>query len=182
MCLVRFETQIDVLGAETVPVGPGLVILSPVQVKLCDLNGLDVTVRVEPQNGRLVATELNVEQRDGGPAVTVERIRSLPIAFMVREAAVHLSEVEPREDGVFEITSREVTPELVAELVSEGPTDRTLGTVAYIYRYANAIGVPPAKLVDTTFQLSRSKGGRWIALARQRGFLGPAEVPGKASV
>lgn len=167
--------------SETTAVGPGLVIESPLQVEEEDVHGYDVELVVAAQGGRLVAKQVTVSQREGGPPVTVEGIRNLPIAGLTRVAASQLSEVEKRSEGVYEITKREVDRKRIRQAVSDGPTDSTLELVAYIYRYANAIGEPPAKTVENTFELSRSKTGRWIALARERGFLGPSEGPGKAA-
>lgn len=169
------------LGGPVKAVGPGLVISSPIWVQAEDVNGYDVEVVVTPQNGRLVAERVTISQREDGPPVTVEGIRSLPIAGLTREAASQLSEVEKRSEGMFEIVQPSLSPEALRQAVEAGPTDETLQLVAYVYRYANAIGQPPAKAVEHTFELSRSKTGRWIALARERGFLGPSEGPGKAA-
>jgi hypothetical protein len=51
--------------------------------------------------------------------------------------------------------------------------------VAHIYQFAVAVGAKPTKWIEESFGLSRPTAGRWIAAARERGFLGPAEL-GKA--
>jgi hypothetical protein len=66
-----------------------------------------------------------------------------------------------------------------SDVAKEGPTDRALRWVAHIYRYGLAIGYKPTKAVAEAVGLSRPTAGRWIAAAREKGFLGPAEV-GKA--
>jgi hypothetical protein len=140
------------------------------------MKGYDVTATIEPQGGRLVATELLVRQRKSGPPVSIEGIRALSIATLIREVADRkLIEIG---EGV---TSKELTRELIAELVAEGPTARTLRTVAYLYRHAVAVGDAPTQQVEKVLGLSRSKAGRWIALAREQKHLGPSEGPGKAS-
>lgn len=167
--------------SEPTAVGPGLVIESPLQVEETDVQGYDVELVVAAQGGRLVAQQVTVSQRKGGPPVTVEGIRNMPIAALTRTAAHQLREVEERSEGVYALTERAVSREAIRQAVAAGPTDDTLELVAYIYRYANVVGDPPAKSVEKAFELTRSKTGRWIALARERGFLGPSEGPGRAA-
>jgi hypothetical protein len=64
-------------------------------------------------------------------------------------------------------------------LAKQGPTDRALQWVAHIYQFAVAVGVGPTKAVEELIGLTRPTAGRWIAAARRKGFLGPAEI-GKA--
>lgn len=165
-------------GAKLTPVGPGLVITSPLEITFRDTKDYDVTATVEPQGGRLVATGLYISQRKGGPSVSIEGIRQLSVAAMIREVANReLTEVTSNP-----VDQAALTRERIATLVAEGPTERTLRLVAYLYRRAVAVGDPPTQQVEKTMGLSRSKAGRWISLARERNHLGPAEGPGKASV
>ena len=62
-----------------------------------------------------------------------------------------------------------------------GPTDRALQWVAHLYRYAMAVAMNPAKSVEDKLGLSHSTAARWIRLARQKGYLGPSEGPGRAA-
>lgn len=68
---------------------------------------------------------------------------------------------------------------LPADLKSAGPTDRTLRWVAHLYRLGVALGEPPTKTVQEAFALPRTTAVRWVMAARNRQFLGAAEV-GKA--
>jgi transposase len=56
----------------------------------------------------------------------------------------------------------------------KGPTDQALRMVGAVYRIAYLMGEPPTRAVAQTFQVPRSTAGRWVHLARERGFLGPA--------
>jgi hypothetical protein len=169
-------------GAQWVRVGPGLGITSPLFVDATDVAGYDVTLRVEPAGGRLIGTELLVSQRPGGPPITVENIRNLSIAPLIRAAAERLeSELDP-EAGQYRTPEVDLAPENIARLLKNGATTETLDVAAYVYRRAVALGEPPAKAIMDTFGLTRSKAGRWISQAREQGLLGPSEGPGKASV
>jgi hypothetical protein len=154
---------------------------SPLFVDAEDIGGYDVTVRVAPERGRLVATEVVVSQRPGGPAVTVEGLRGLGLAPLLRAAAERLESDTDAESGQYRGPS-DLAEDNIARLVAQGPTPETLDVVAFVYRRCVALGESPAKTVRETFGLTSSKAGRWIALARERGLLGKAEGPGKASV
>jgi hypothetical protein len=66
-------------------------------------------------------------------------------------------------------------------LREEGPTDRALQWVAHLYRYGMAVSTKPAKVVEETLKLSHGTAVRWVRLARQKGYLGPSEGPGRAA-
>jgi hypothetical protein len=66
-------------------------------------------------------------------------------------------------------------------LAKEGPTDRALQWAAQLYRYGMAVHMNPAKVVEETLKLSHGTAARWIRQARQKGYLGPSEGPGRAA-
>jgi hypothetical protein len=68
-----------------------------------------------------------------------------------------------------------------ADLTKEGPTDRVLRWVAHLYHYGMAISWKPAKVVEDSLELSHGTAARWVRLARQKGYLGPSEGPGRAA-
>jgi hypothetical protein len=65
-------------------------------------------------------------------------------------------------------------------VAEHGPTDRALRWTAHFYRYGYAVSYNPTKAVQESLQLPRSTAGRWIAAAREAGYLGPSEGMGKA--
>ena len=160
---------------------PGIGVRSPVQVVATDCAGYDVELAVEVVAGRFMATSVLVRQREGGPPVTSEGIRSIPVARLTKLAvAAHVMQVEEK-DGVTTWTPMRMTDETAKRFRGEGPTDEALGWVARLYRLALLLGDPPVTAVEHGLGLPRSTAGRWVALARQRGFLGQAEGPGKAA-
>jgi hypothetical protein len=64
-------------------------------------------------------------------------------------------------------------------LREEGPTGRALQWVAHLYHYGMAVSMKPAKVVEETLKLSHGTAVRWVRLARQKGYLGPSEGPGR---
>lgn len=162
-----------------VVVAPGLSMPRTVTVHVEDLNGYNVELVVGARDGRLVASEVRVCEREGGPAVTGEVLRSIPVATLTKHAAAHALDYEYR-DGVASMKAREFTPGYVENVRAAGPVAATLEAVAYLYRLAVLMGEPPTKTVEQTLELPRSTAGRWVALARKEGFLGAAEGPGKA--
>jgi len=159
---------------------PGLQVAALVTVTDDDFNGFLVEVEVVPDKGRLAARSVSVRQRPDGPPVTGEVIRSVPVAAFVRSAATVVERAEPVGDGVFQMLDAALTEQAADEYRQAGPTDRTLRAVAALYRLAYAVGDAPTKGVEQGLGLPRSTAGRWVAMARERGFLGQAEGPGKA--
>ena len=164
-------------------VGPGLQFPEWLTVK-GNVEGFQVWLSVAPQGDTLGVEELRVRQCPGGPPVTVEAIRNLPLARLVRGVGWEFlkARVEDPDTGrvrAFDHPAMK-SETYCKELVAEGPTDRTLSAVAYLYRIANAVGDAPVKFIEETLELSRSKTSRWIAMAREKGTLGPAEGPGRA--
>lgn len=158
---------------------PGLAMPSTVTVVAEDLHGYDVEVEVVPLRGRLTAREVRVRQRENGPPVTSEVIRSVPVARLVQEAAAQVMSSSTSAEGVTTSIMRQLTEEHVEQLRAGGPTDAALDWVAYLYRLSVAVGEPPTRTVEQVLGLPRSTAGRWVSLARQRGFLGRTES-GKA--
>ncbi len=165
-----------------VPVAPGIAFPAEVTVTAEDCQGYDVVIVVVPAAGRLVARSVEVRQRDDGPPVTGEAIRAVPVAGLVRQASGHVLSVDSTHpDGqAHQLSRRTIDKAGVERLRQAGPTDETLDWVAYIYRLALMLGTPPTGTVERDLELPRSTAGRWVAMARERGFLGQSEGPGKA--
>lgn len=174
-------------GSTLVPIAPGLVAPSRQLASVSEVNGYDVQLVVvvvpvaDGRAGRFECVSVTVERREGGPAVTTEALRGIPVASLVKQVGAssvlvvsHVSEHELAADD------KSLTDEMVQRFKQSGPTDEVLWWVAYVYRLALAIGSPPTKLVAEWMELPRSTAGRWVAAARDRGFLGAAEGPGKA--
>lgn len=162
-------------------VAPGLGMPNEVPV-VAEVNGYDVEVLVVAENGRLVAREVRVSRRPDGPPVTSEVIRSVPVAELTKKAARHVFGLEEEESpGSWRMTPiSKISESDAARFREAGPTSWTLENVADVYRIALLVGEPPTKAVETTFGIPRSTAGRWVAAAREQGFLGHAEGAGKA--
>lgn len=164
---------------DMVEVAPGLAMPRMITIDCEGVAGYNVSMDVAGQDGRLAAVEIRVTQRPGGPPVTGEALRSIPVAAVTKLAGAKVVTFE-QKDGYVEMTARVLTPEMVEDIRESGPTKKTLDWVAYLYRLAVLQGEPPTQAVETTLQVPRSTAGRWVAQARRQGFLGPAEGQGKA--
>jgi len=123
-------------------------------------------------HGRFECVRLELEHQPDGPPIDTEGLRTIPVRHLIRAAI---------EGNVFgERQARNPDRPLVPLSwrppdVSDGPTDDNLKVVMVAYRLAYASGVPPLKHVEESLGLPRSTAGRWVKLARERGFLGAAE-------
>ncbi len=151
-------------------------------------SGHAANVHVMVRDGRLVAEEVSVRVVDSesGP-VTGEVLRTVPVASLVRECEgmVWVGDEPPADDISDEaflesIWAHTFSNEVAARLAANGPTQETLEAVAQVYQLAYLVGAHPTQAVEGRFRLPRSTAGRWVSLARKRGFLGEAPRPGKA--
>jgi len=164
-----------------VQVAPGLTASSQSSTTFDDVEGYDIELMVgfEASDGehtsRPTCDLLQIRRRPGGPPVTLAGIRAVPVGELTKSAAAGaLMGVEGVGDGTR--MSWLVMPK---DIGSRGPTEDALRWVATIYRVALVLGDSPTKAVREAFDLAQSTAGRWVALARKRGFLGSAEGPGK---
>ncbi len=133
-----------------------------------------VTLAIVLSNQKKLEVEtLSAKRLPGGPSVTSEGIRKLPVAQMVRAAALrHLLKVDGQARRPARLSPAELPP---ASVVAEGGTsDNALEWIALVYRLAHACGEGPTKAVMDAFGLSRATAGRRVDAARSAGYLGPA--------
>jgi Family of unknown function (DUF6214) len=170
--------------SKPVPFAEGLANWSPFKMHLEQAEPYSLDLHVVYDGGRFVVDQLTVTRRPGGPPITTEGLREIPIAAMVRTGIENgLMRVGPREyDGrtsSWKLTKAEPIALSERAQAGGGPSDDDLRAVADVYHIAYAVGEPPTKTVMERLGLSRSTASRWIALARKRGLLGPA-TPRKA--
>lgn len=128
---------------------------------------------------RYVCDEVSVKRSAGG-AVTTEALRDLAVAGTMRAALLVQWPDKPHIRDVPNPASVEPWGrQLPTGLTDEGPTSRVLAWVAHFYRLGVALDEPPTRTVQEVLGLSRTTAIRWVMAARERGFLGEAEV-GKA--
>jgi hypothetical protein len=165
--------EIELAGNVVIPAGPHLL----------EGEDHDVEITLGSDRGRAVARAITVRQREGGDPVTGEALRQVRVAALVREAVRRSKggQVGMTEEGrrLWEAGVYPYSDEDLKRMRSNGPTDETLKTVAWVYRMAHAVGEAPTAAVEEVFELPRSTAGRWVSLARKRDFLGRGR-PGKA--
>ena len=143
--------------------------------------GHDVDVRIVVVDGRLAAGEVTVGRHEGGGPVTSEALRGIPVGRLVKRAGGAVQHVRERHDsGGTTVGPAWPSEEEGAYVARHGLDDDTLRIVARVYRVAYLIGDPPTKKVEALLELPRSTAGRWVAAARERGYLSEARGPGKA--
>jgi hypothetical protein len=149
--------------------------------------GLRLRVEYDDDLRRYVCTEFTARRtadtQEGRGYVTSETLREpavgMWIAVMLNTDDVHGHRVIrelPNENGA---EPWGWTPP--EGLSKEGPSDRALRWVAHLYHYGMAVSLNPAKIVEDFLGLSHSTAARWVRLARQKGYLGPSEGPGRAA-
>jgi hypothetical protein len=147
--------------------------------------GVEMRIEYDDDQRRYVCTEFvarrTSDASEGRGFVTSETLRELAIAELI---ATHLYMLRHLGlEGIRELPNPDGAEpwgwEPPKDLIKEGPTDRALQWVAHLYHFGMAISMKPAKVVEDTLGLSHGTAARWVRLARQKGFLGPSEGPGR---
>jgi hypothetical protein len=130
-------------------------------------------VHVEVINGKPECVELRCRPRVGGPPVSSEALRRIPLARYVRQSTVLYSErVQVVGGGVLHSATGTGDEPLLVRAQRRRPrremTDELLREVAGVYLAAES---KPTLAVMTAFHAARPTASRWVALARQNGHL-----------
>ena len=131
-------------------------------------------IRFDPDQQRYICHEIRVR---GGDGISSETLRFAPVAKWIQLHLLH------GEGTIHELPNPDryepwgLKPPAD---VAEAPTSRALRWTAHLYRFGLAVGSNPTKSVEERLGLPRSTAGRWIAKARQAGYLGPSDGVGKA--
>ena len=163
-------------------VAPGLFMATPAGV---DFNGVelegalyDVEMILDMTDEGFRPTSVKVTSQAGSPPVTGTTLRALRVWDLAR-AAIPLGvsrtvQRTEQKDGSF-VTQIEPVDELsdeeVARLRKQGPTEETLGWVAYFYNLAGILGLPPAKQVEVSLKVPRTTASKWVRRAKEKGLI-----------
>jgi hypothetical protein len=174
------------------PFGNGLALRQPLVIPVTDTGGghlCDVDIGIV--GGKPGCVAIRAREK----ALTVTMLRNLPqLSTLVEKAArANVVRVVRTEDGEFvgEMYVDKAPPsfdrlrsELDAELRptrrKRTLTDGFLQDVAEAYREAVQAGVSTQSAIQGRWLTSATNARRWVALARERGFLGPAPAERKA--
>jgi hypothetical protein len=146
--------------------------------------GVAMRIEYDDDQDRYVCTEFTARRTpdisEGKGFVTSETLREPAVAEMI---ATMLYMLHHLAGDIAELPNPDnaepwgwTPPE---GLSKEGPTDRALQWTAHLYHYGMAVSMNPTKTVEDTLKLSHGTAARWVRLARQGGYLGPAEGPGR---
>jgi hypothetical protein len=154
----------------------GLALPARLAFEVDDFEGYNLRFGIALDDGRYVCRALEVQQRDGGPPVTAESIRTVPVKEIVRAGVRNALLGRQLFDTVFDAVREQREPaqtyQVPAGLKVKGPpTDDLLRWVAQTYELAYALNDPPTKSVQDALGVSRATAGRWVAEARRRGLL-----------
>lgn len=158
--------------SDVAAVGGGLFLPIGARIEATDMNELDydVTLDVELTDGRYECVDLTCSRRPGGPPVTTNGIRSIPIGRLIEQGIapyVLHSTPNPHAEGEWVVSPA-------------GYSDDELVKVAAIYRLAYACGLPPTTAVANALGVTQSVAGNRVMKARRKeGLLDPT-TKGKA--
>lgn len=152
------------------PVGSGFLVAWTPSVHV-DVPSLDVIVELdlEVDEGRLVVQRFTAERRTGGPPVTIDVLKAMPLVGLIsRAAAAGLLGGLVRSQRVRGATYK-VTPVSRHDLEELSPEEGA----AVVYRGALFVGLPPTATVAEVLGLSHDVAAKRVQAARRAGLLEP---------
>ena len=173
----KFAAQ-QVLANE---VAPGLFMAVPGLARFTDVElesaFYDVEMTLDMTKEGIRPTSVKVAAQEGSPPVTGTTLRALRVWDLARAAiplGISRGAQTEQEGGSFvtSTVSNALPDEDVARLRAQGPTDETLGWVAYFYNLAGVLGLPPAKQVEVSLEVPRTTASKWVRRAREKGLIG----------
>ncbi len=146
---------------------------------------VQVSIEVDDK-GVPTCHSLKIEPEDENGVVTPAALRGVALERLMRLAVTEQMQLRDLREGDVEPEVRTTSADRDAfyERYRRGArrprrgsplTDENLRQVADLYRAAVKRGDPPTQTVADQMHVRRSTAGRWVAAARQRGVLGPAE-------
>lgn len=161
---------------QIIHVGSGIYAPARIQIDsdmMPEQSEVDYEATLVIEGSRYVVEELVLRRSrawdaPGGPPITGELIRKIPVQRIVKVAA-RIASGTLDESG--EVTPLRFTDADIERLVKAGASDETLLAVAQIYATASLIGDPQAKNVAGVLGIPLSTAGYWIRRAKDRGFL-----------
>lgn len=128
-----------------------------------------VVMDLDVLDGKLVCTRLEVQMRPGGPNITADALRRVPVARYIRDAVATnllVNEVDPTD-----LRRRFPFIPPAPDFAKDGMTDEVLQNVARLYHWAQASGDAPLGVLERDYGVPRGKASRWISVAKRRGYI-----------
>lgn len=128
-------------------------------------------VTVDLESGRLVCTQLVIDQAENGPPVNTDAIRRADIVDWMASTFVTQNLVFDRTEmstGEVELTHHSKPK---PGFNSEGMSDAALDTFAQHYAYLMVTGQRPSGVFLRDYEMSRPTVTRWLNAAKERGIL-----------
>jgi hypothetical protein len=153
--------------------GFGLVWYPAVEVDDDELDAL-VHLKLGVDHNRLVVDQFTARRRQGGPPVTIDTLKSMPMVRLAAAPAIDMG----IEGGLVRLGtpgSGTLGPNDCATPVDVDALDELpeLDRVALVYRWGYFVGFAPTSVVAETLELSRSVAAKRVQAARRAGLLPP---------
>lgn len=149
-----------------VPLGQGFGLLWATPVRVDD-PGLEaiVTLDLAVEGDHLVVTKFTADQREGGPPITIDFLKSMPLVGLTQRAV---------EGGLLNglvrtRTKGHLAPATAEDLASLSEVERA----AVVYRAAIFIGFPPTLAVADACGWSHDVAAKRVQAARKAELLEP---------
>lgn len=147
--------------------GHGFAVMYKPEIQV-EHEGLDLDLQFDVDDGRLVVTSLCARQRAGGPPVTIDFLKSLPLVRFATTSVLGdlggLVQIESRGPRDHTVSSADVD-----DLSALSEVERA----AVVYRAAYFFGLPPTAKVAEVLGVSHAVAAKRVQAGRRAGLLEP---------
>jgi hypothetical protein len=140
---------------------------------------VELVAHLNRDAGQYEIEAADIQRKPGGPPVTSEAIRRLPLLRILRDYLTSTTDYlfvlneSDQDEIVEEVRDGRVypVPRRARELGQGRPTDEALQYVRFVYLVALVRAESPTKSVSDAFGLAPRTASHWVKLARDRGFI-----------
>lgn len=152
-------------GGPEAEFGPGFSMPVSLRIRVSDWNGYDLDIEVELEDRRYRCKTLTMRHCGEETDLPGGELPDVPVSAMIsRGVRTYAADAWVMKSGSI-----------------EGPTEENLQVVARLYTLATALGDPPRKAVESQFDIPTWTAARWIARARDAGYLTESSSGGRPS-
>jgi hypothetical protein len=165
--------EVKIIGNDVAYVGQGMAFPRVVEMRTTreDQMPVELTFTVEyvEESRRYVLKKVEIGSVDSSEGINGQLIRSIQFQDVLLKGLSRLRYFDLRTHEVSQVPALRFRPLNREEIVKQGPTAKTLETVALLYRIAEVLNANQGKHIELALGIPYATAANWISRARKQG-------------
>ena len=165
--------EIKIIGNDVAYVGQGMAFPRVVEIRTTHEEqlpvGLTFTVEYTDESRRYVLKKVEIASSDLGHEINGQLIRSIQFQEMLLKGLSRLKYFDLNAHEFSQVPALEYRPSKRDAIIKQGPTSKTLKTVALLYRIAEVLNANQGKHIEKALGIPYATAANWISRARKHG-------------